>query len=213
MDTGSSYIAVGNRCAVDFSTLRLPFSDEEAIKILLERGFNLITENLTALARQCVGISKYVRFCRAEEAPNSVDCSSFVKWLYAQKGIWLPRHPIDQRYLGFQEIADISTKLYEGDLIFSTGRRNLYWFNPEEGIGHVGMVSSNQTLIHAANPHTGVVELPLTDVIGRWQNRGIIRIIPNPGRTFTFECPAHQLVECSTAFRWKLLSYHNPRNL
>lgn len=214
MDTGSSYIAAGNRCAVDFSNLDLPFSDKEAIQILLEKGFKIIEESLTLLARQCIATSKYVRYCRAEDAPDSVDCSSLIKWLYAQKGIWLPRHPIDQRYLGFKEADcwDAPERLCEGDLLFSTGRRNLYLNNPDKGVGHVGIVTSNQTLIHAANPQIGVVEIPLAEVIAKWQKRGIVRIIPNPERTFTFECPSKQLVEYSMAFRWKLLSHHNPHN-
>src|SRR3989338_8780587 len=94
------YRAVGNRCAVILNSLRLPHSREETLAILNHKGFTVVEVDIIALARQCIGTSRYRRGARPSEAPAVVDCSSFIKWLYAQRGIWLPRRSIQQRELG-----------------------------------------------------------------------------------------------------------------
>ncbi len=205
MNTGSFYLAVGNRCAVNMESLSLPIPDSEAVMILQEMGFQLINESLTSLLEPLVGQSIYKRNCQAEEAPAFVDCSSLAKWVFGKKGIWLPRHPIDQRYIGFPEVQWQIDSLGEGDLLFTTGSRNRYWDDPALGVGHVGMVTNRQTVIHAANSNVGVVEVSLQDILSRWKNRGVVRVIPND-RTYTFECEPEYKVEYSAAFRWKILS-------
>ena len=55
------YLAVGNRCAVDFSALALPVLQEEALAILWRLGFRRIEVDLLALARSRIGVSRYRR--------------------------------------------------------------------------------------------------------------------------------------------------------
>jgi hypothetical protein len=84
------YRAVQNRCAVHLPSLKLPVTDVEALTILENNGFKVLEVDLIALARQCIKASTYHRGAKPSEAPAVVDCSSFIKWLYGQHGIWLP---------------------------------------------------------------------------------------------------------------------------
>lgn len=206
MNIRSFYRAAENRCAIDFHTLQLPMGDDEALSILERRGFRKLDVSLTALASDMLKTSMYKRNCQPYEAPDFVDCSSLMQWLYAQKGISLPRHPIDQRDQALLAVPWSCDGLAEGDLIFTTGRKNLYWDDPQDAVGHVGMVTCGNTVIHAAGADLGIVEVPLDKCINQWRDRGIRRIIPRPFRTFTVLCPPHQQVEISSAFRWKILS-------
>lgn len=205
---GNFFVGSNDRCAVDFETLKLAIDDTTALAVLEQLGYKQVHESITQLACTRIGRSQYKRNCQQSEAPDFVDCSSFVKWIYARKGIWLPRHPIDQRYSG-QDITDCCKQvlLQEGDLLFSTGRRNLYWDTSSSGVGHVGIVSSNHTVIHAANSKVGIIEQPLDKILQTWPNRGVVRIITHPSRTYTLENNPHRIVECSSAFRWKILSF------
>ena len=132
------YRAVGNRCAVALNSLRLPISRKETLTILGNKGFALIEVDIIALARQCIGTSQYRRGARLFEAPVIVDCSSFVKWLYAQRGIWLPRRSIQQRELG--EVVNLE-ELVVGDVIFISGSIDYYHDDPANGVGHVGIAT------------------------------------------------------------------------
>src|SRR3989338_8448371 len=109
------YRAVGSRCAIDLNCLNLSVSRKTVLDILNQNGFMEVDVDMISLARQCIGVSKYRRGARPSEFPNIVDCSSFVKWLYARRGIWLPRRTIQQRQYG--ETVDIN-ELTAGDLIF-----------------------------------------------------------------------------------------------
>lgn len=95
------YRAVGDCCAVVIDFLGLPIKCEEVLAILNSRGFAEIKVDILALAWQCMGVSKYRRSARPSEAPAVVDYSSFVKWLYGMRGIWLPRRSIQQYAPGY----------------------------------------------------------------------------------------------------------------
>src|SRR3989338_3495913 len=117
------YLAVGNRCAVDFNKLKLSVPLEQALSILERKGFQKIDVDIIALARSFIGSAKYRRGARLSEAPEIFDCSSLIKWLYAQKGIWLPRRSIQQREMG--EIVSLED-IIAGDLVFTSGRIDYY---------------------------------------------------------------------------------------
>jgi peptidoglycan endopeptidase LytE len=91
--------AVGNRCAVDLQTLNLPVDQEEALKILVKAGLAPIAVDLIQLARSLLK-AKYRRGAYLWLAPKVFDCYSFTKYLYGQRGIWLPRRSIQQRERG-----------------------------------------------------------------------------------------------------------------
>jgi len=196
------YRSVGNRCAVIIDSLHLPISHQETLTILTQRGFKVIKVNLVELARQCVITSRYRRGAKPSEAPMVVDCSSFIKWLYGQRGIWLPRRSIQQRELG--EIISLAD-LAEEDVIFISGRIDYYHDNPTDGVGHVGIATGCGTVIHAANRKTNVVESSLGDFIGKTKLRGIRRYIPKGVKVLTLETPSDREVEVADDIRWIVL--------
>lgn len=196
------YRAVGNRCAVNFKSLYLPISDAEALAILEGKGFQPVYFNLVELARLCISSSVYRRGACITEAPAVVDCSSFIKWLYGQKGIWLPRWAIQQFQHGDAVSLD---ELAAGDVVFTAGRINRYWTNSGDGIGHVGLATGEGTVVHAAGKTSGVMEIAIGDFIGPNRFRGARRYIPAAAVITTWLAPSTCLIETEDDFRWIVL--------
>lgn len=197
-----SYRAVGNRCAVDFDELQLPISYEEAEVILIKQGFKVVETDLMELAHGCLGTSQYRRSARLSEAPAVVDCSSFIKWLYGMCGIWLPRRTIQQRELGESITLD---QMVAGDVVFFTGSVNYYHDDPSHGVGHVGIVTDDGKVIHAAGRKEGVIKQELDEFLGKRELRGVRRYIPQGRRIVTLETPPEREVEISSDLRWIIL--------
>jgi len=196
------YRAVKNRCAVNLDSLKLPIPSAEALMILVQRGFRVVGVNIVALARQCVMTSKYRRGAMLSEAPAIVDCSSLMKWLYAERGIWLPRRTIQQRELG--EVIGLND-LTAGDLVFVSGRINYYHDDPRDGVGHVGIATGDGAVIHAANKKLGVVESLLDNFVGKTKFRGARRYIPKDADVITLLTPDDREVEIADDIKWIIL--------
>jgi peptidoglycan endopeptidase LytE len=120
---------------------------------------------LIELARSLIGSPyKYgVYLENSEEEPKEFDCSSFIQYVFKKIGIELPRSTILQAAAVRQEIKNIGEAL-PGDLIFFEGERGHYrhdlFSDRKIYIGHVGIFSGNEKMIHAANRknYSGVVE-------------------------------------------------------
>ena len=196
------YRAVGNRCAVSLDSLHLPISREETLTILTDKGFVLVEVDIIALARQCIITSQYRRGARLFEAPAIVDCSSFIKWLYAQRGVWLPRRSIQQRELGEAVSLD---ELVAGDVVFVSGLIDYYHDDPANGVGHVGIATGDETIVHVADRKANVVETPLDKFIGKTKFRGARRYIPKTVEMLTLETPLNREVEVADDIRWIIL--------
>ncbi len=194
--------AVDNLCTVDLSLLNLPVSDGEALELLAPLGFRVIKVNLVRLARSLIGIASYRRGACLADAPNVFDCSSFVKWLYAKRGLWLPRRTIQQIELG---TAIELPAMTAGDAIFTTGRNNYYRDDPAQGVGHVGLATGEGTVVHAANSRVKIVENKIDDFLRKEELRGIRRYVPNPDRSVTLKTPLSREVEVSDDIRWIVL--------
>ncbi len=196
------YRVVQNRCAVALESLRLPIPCEESLAILIAKGFKILEVDLIALAHECIGKSQYRRGAQPREAPTVMDCSSFMKWLYAQRGIWLPRRSIQQREMGEAVSLD---ELIAGDLVFVSGWIDWYLDDPSDGVGHVGIATSCGTIIHAANKKSGIIESDLGQFIGKTKFRGARRYIPKNQEVLTLEAPPSCEVEVVDDFRWIIL--------
>ncbi len=198
------YRAVGNRCAVSLDSLHLPTSREETLTMLTDKGFELVEVDIVALARQCITTSLYRRGARLFEAPAIVDCSSFIKWLYAQRGIWLPRRPIQQRKLG--NVVELN-EVIAGDLIFTSGLTNFYNIFPTDGVGHVSIVTGDKTVICATKSKLGfgVIEITQDTLLNQREYRGVRRYIPKGVEVLTFETPLNREVEVADDIRWIIL--------
>lgn len=199
------YRAAGPRCALDLTDVSSTLSPKEVRKVLEEAGCVFSKVDVVALARQYVGVSRFTIRPRFDEAPEKVNCSTFTKWIYAQKGIWLPRRAIQQRDVGVRvDEAD----LMAGDLVFWTGIGNYYRTNPKDGVGHVGIYTDAGTLIHATNARrtNGVYETPFAELAAYRTFRGAIRLVPKGTNLFTVTAPAAWEIESSDDFRWILLN-------
>ena len=111
---------------------------------------------------------------RMDEAPNFFDCSGFIKYIFGQVGIELPRSTIEQAVEGEEVRIE---ELKPGDLIFVRGSYGHY--NPKfpDGIGHVGIFTQEKTVIHAASKRVNskpiieegaVVETTFNKYINAW---------------------------------------------
>jgi len=81
--------------------------------------------------------------------PNGFDCSGYVKYLYAQQGIHLPRTAYAQSKVG-RYVSKYHLK--KGDLLFflTDKKRHI-------PITHVGMYIGNDKFIHAASSKKGII--------------------------------------------------------
>ena len=196
------YKAVGNRCAVALQDLCLPLARDEILAILKRKGFIALEVDIIALAYEYLKTSKYRRGARLYEAPEVFDCSSLIKWLYGQRGVWLPRRSIQQRELG--EIVP-PDELIAGDVVFTSGRIDYYLNDPATGVGHVGLYVGAETIIHAANKKLNLVASPLAQFIGNSQFRGARRYIPGGTEVITFQTPFGREVESADDIKWIIL--------
>lgn len=195
--------AVGNRCAIIFEELGLPqyVGREQAFFVLQAKGFKKLEVDLMVLAGNTLG-SAYRRSARLHEAPEIFDCSSLMKWLYGQLGVEIPRRAIQQRDFGRLISA---SEIRPGDLIFSKGRIPYYVNNPENGVGHVGMITDKRTVIHAANKQLGVTEIALEGFADENNLRGYRRIVSDLSRLTVLEAPPEREVETSDDIRWIII--------
>lgn len=192
------YRAVENRCAIDLSSLPLP--QEQALALLEVLGFKVVMVCVVETARRLIGQSMYSRGALFGEAPAVLDCSGLVKWVYGQKGIWVPRLSIQQFVHGEEvEISDVRA----GDVLFTSGYVNFYDTDPSIRVGHVGLATGEGTVIHAAGKRTGVIEVPVERFIGSRTLQGVRRF-QSPD-VITLQTPSNRLVEWSDDIKWILL--------
>lgn len=196
------YRAVRNRCAVNLDLLDLPISVEEALLVLIDKGFKVLEIDPILLARQCIKISTYRRGAKPSEAPIVVDCSSLIKYLYGQSGIWLPRRSIQQRELGVDVPFD---QILRGDVVFVSGWINYFNNDPSDGVGHVGIATGEGTVIHAANRKANVIESSLESFVDKTNFRGVRRYIPKDQTVVTLQTPVNREVEMADDVRWIIL--------
>lgn len=120
-----------------------------------------MVRELTVIARGQIGRATYKLGALHSEAPNKFDCSSFTQWLYGLAGETIPRLAYEQ----FESCSEWHTprQAKPGDLVF---RRHVFARSticPVLGVGHVGFVSSDLTVLHTTKRQGSVVEESFTD--------------------------------------------------
>ena len=203
------YRAVGNRCAADLVSFVLPVSVEQALGILAGENINLIEVDIISLAKSLVGKAGWLWAAREWQAPSFFDCSSFTKWLYGEMGIWIPRRP-QQQFEFCREFGSLHSldQVAVGDILFlNSPYRKGVRSETEEGIGHVCVVSGEDSAICATNSEfgRGVVELPMSGLLSSRKLVGVGRIAHPAGRIMTFVFPSEREVETSDDIRWIVL--------
>jgi len=181
----------------------MPISTDGCLVVLQEMGISSEIRDIVKIARSRVGKSSYRRGADPNLWPGVLDCSALTKWSYGQLGIWLPRYSVDQRDFGLR--TDNISNMAPGDLIFKSGFRNYYWDNRADGVGHVGLISSSNSVIHAANSKVGIIESYIDDFTDGNDFRGVTRIAENLGKLFTLTLPNGIYLETSMEVRWKIL--------
>jgi hypothetical protein len=190
--------AVGQRCAIDLDSFDLPLTRNEILERLLDAGFKIIDVDLPSLAESFIGQSSYKRGVSLSAAPAEFDCSGFVKWLFGRCGIWIPRRSPHQ-YAFARRIDD--AEILAGDLAFRRGRVCVpTCFD----VGHVGIVGTNATVIHAC-PEVGIESEPLATWQARTDWRGARRIVNPSNSIVSLELPLGLEIETSDDILWTLL--------
>lgn len=92
---------------------------------------------------------------------NGIDCSAFVKFLYGQIGVNLPRTAAQQAYVG-QPIYRLED-LKSGDRLY-------FWDSKRGKIGHTGAYLGNGYFVHSSSGRKGVA----TDYLGATKWRSIL---------------------------------------
>jgi cell wall-associated NlpC family hydrolase len=78
---------------------------------------------------------------------NGIDCSAFVKQLYGDIGMSLPRTAAEQAQVG-QPITRLE-QLQKGDRLY-------FWEKKRNKIGHTGIYLGNGYFVHSSRGHNGV---------------------------------------------------------
>lgn len=194
------YRAEGDLVAVDFAEMEsCGISEERALKILLERGFKIVEVDLSEIARNLVGGNvQYKRQAKMSEAPMVVNCSTFIKWLYGLKGIWIPRYSLQQR--DWHQCTDLRPE----SLLLKTGVRDYHQESWDfDSVGHVGLYTDKNTVIHAVNGAPTIVEVSFEDFVMKNGNfRGIRSVIANPKRTKTLRISQDYEIETSDDLKY-----------
>lgn len=177
-------------------------TEARVLEIATRLGFERQTVDLVNLARACVGVSRYRRGARPEQAPEVVDCSTLTRWLFGKRGIGLRRYAVDQRDEGRRLRADETPRA--GDLLFAAGYHARYRDDPEDGVGHVGVWTDANTVIHAANSERGVIEDELCFFASEERRRGYVRLLPDD-LLWTFLKPSGVCIEHTDDLVWKVL--------
>src|SRR5207249_2863049 len=100
--------AWNNRIAIDATISRalepVGITEIAFIDKLVDLGCRIEDLCLETVARSLIGQARYQPNARWVDAPGIVDCSSYVGWVLAQVGIWLPRYTLELLDVG-QSVA------------------------------------------------------------------------------------------------------------
>jgi cell wall-associated NlpC family hydrolase len=121
-----------------------------------------------------------VRYVLGGTTPKAFDCSGFIRYVFAEHGLGMPRTAHEQAAVG---IAPDQRNLEPGDLLFFYGGR---------GAQHIAMYIGGDSIIHASSSGHRVMlaRLSGTGTHRTWFGQRLIavrRVLPAAG---TFDLPA-----------------------
>lgn len=189
-----------------------PMRPAELLKEFEKLGIRYHPFDLVHTARQCVGM-RYRHDARRSARPRTFDCSSFVQYVYAHAGVWLPRYS----HLIVEHGDAVAAPYEPGDLLFTTGKNP--WHHPHypRGIAHVAMVTTPGRCVHTDNLKSKrVVEIPIPDL--QWPVAVAKRLLPRVDTCKVVTLPSHLLwvqspAEVEAILRSHLQAHHRPRSL
>ncbi len=109
-----------------------------------------IARTVEHLARAKLG-TNYRATAMPSYAPKGYSCSTFVHWMFAFVGMYMPRYAIDQSYIG--------------ERLDAPGRPGLAFYRNRfpirdrgRAVGHVGITTTRGTIIHGSHVAGQIVE-------------------------------------------------------
>ena len=102
----------------------------------ISRGSNMLARRIVQTSMQYMGVP----YVFGGSTPSGFDCSGYVRYVFAQAGIYLPRMA-DEQYYSTTPISTID--LRAGDLVFFS----TYTYGPS----HVGIYLGDGEFIHASS--------------------------------------------------------------
>lgn len=169
---------------LDACAAMMKITPAQFLSVISELGWSIVSIDLPTLALSYNNTGYYRLRSRPQEWPEYIDCSGFIKYLFAQMGVLIPRMAIDQRDFG--EPIDETSDLVPGDLVFSTSSTGQDAFDndPNDQVGHVGMVVSVQNgimIMDAARSNPSITVRSFEDFVKGRLYRGACRILPSNG--------------------------------
>ncbi|MDP2789626.1 MAG: NlpC/P60 family protein [bacterium] len=167
--------------------------------------------DLIRVAHRCMGM-RYRRDAARSARPQTFDCSTFVQYVYAHAGLWLPRYA----HLMVDYGKVVESPYQPGDLLFTTGKSA--WQHPEypERIGHVAIVTTGGTCMHTDNLDAKrVIEMPIAQL--QWPISVAKRLLDNVQECYVAQLPSHLLwvqssAELEALMRKHLQATYRPRS-
>jgi len=204
--TNKEYRAVTNRVLVSLDDLKIATngggSQEKITEVLSEKGIVPITVDICDEAKKLIG-KEFRRGALPSEAPDTLDCSSLIKYIFGLAGVWLPRLSIQQ--FNHPDGEEVQLKdIHPGDIIYRKGRINRFDDDGRE-VGHSGLYIGNGYVIEAKNKAAGIIETSLEEFCADNVVTGVRRFIPLDSATVTLEFPETICIETSDDVRWIVL--------
>jgi cell wall-associated NlpC family hydrolase len=170
-DLSLGWVVAGGLAATDGEAARLDWagrrrSQEDAVvppglASTSDTGGDSVLDAVLAAARAQLGAP----YRWGGTTPRGFDCSGLVQRVFADAtGVLLPKHTGDQRHAGVRVTAASADT---GDLLFATPR--------SQRIGHVMLLTSPETVLHACRTENKVIEEPLEANATRYQHQGYRR--------------------------------------
>jgi hypothetical protein len=131
------------------SVAKLPY----LVTTEVSRGSELVASRGASVARNALNYIGTPYVWGGNDPTSGIDCSGFVKNLYGQIGVHLPRTAAEQALVG-QPVRDLK------DLI--PGDRLYFWEAKRGRIGHTGIYLGKGYFVHSSRGHNGVA----TDYLG-----------------------------------------------
>ncbi len=127
-----------------------------------------ISELVILEARQLVDMAEYADRFEDCRPPEIVSCSMLVWWVYTESGVKMPAVSSqllhDLLYWGHFVSPD---RMERATLLFTAGRRRECEdkYRASLGVGHVGIVTGDGSVIHASCARNRVIEEPVEEFI------------------------------------------------
>lgn len=211
MKTFFDFSATTSRVALDKQTFLDSFRDyfpklsqtrellwQKAANVLEIQGFvPLEVSREVIIAEMLQG--EFKRGSSLSDAPSRFDCSSLVKYFYAEHGIRLPRRSVQIADLGREvPISDIQY----GDILFFAGYHERKSFGSEISVGHVALALSKTEIVQATRKYGVRVHL-LSEFCEERKLIGVRRIVDRSmSDILVFSHPPELEIERSSDVFW-----------